>query len=72
MKSSEGEPEVPGVVAHTYGRGRVVYFAGGFDSAYYLYAYPYQRLLIKNAIDWAAVGTRADHRRAHRCAFISR
>ena len=26
----------------------------GFDAAYYLYAYPYQRLLLKNAIDWAA------------------
>ncbi len=46
--------EVPGVVAHTYGRGRVVYFAGGFDTAYYLYAYPYQRLLLAHAIDWAA------------------
>jgi hypothetical protein len=54
VKSGEGNPEVPGVVAHQYGRGRVVYIAGGFDSAYYLYAYPYQRLLIKNAITWAA------------------
>ncbi len=48
--------EVPGVVAHTFGRGRVVYFAGGFDAAYYLYAYPYQRLLLANAIDWVASG----------------
>ena len=48
--------EFPGVVAHTFGRGRVVYFAGGFDAAYYLYAYPYQRLLIANAIDWVAPG----------------
>ena len=58
IKSGEGPSgaEVPGVVAHTYGRGRVVYFAGGFDAAYYLYAYPYQRLLLANAIDWAASG----------------
>ena len=54
VKSGEGSAAVPGIVAHTYGRGRVVYLAGGFDSAYYLYAYPYQRLLLKNAIDWAA------------------
>jgi hypothetical protein len=54
VKSGEGSAPVPGVVAHTYGRGRVVYLAGGFDAAYYLYAYPYQRLLLKNAIDWAA------------------
>ena len=39
-------PEVPGVVARPHGKGRVVYFAAGFDAAYYLYAYPYQRLLL--------------------------
>jgi hypothetical protein len=56
LKPSEGPSvaEVPGVVSHTYGHGRVVYFAGGFDAAYYLYAYPYQRLLLANAIDWVA------------------
>jgi hypothetical protein len=54
VKSGEENAEVPGVIAHQFGRGRVVYFAGGFDAAYYLYAYPYQRLLIKNAIEWAA------------------
>lgn len=53
----EGAPaEFPGVVTHTYGKGRVVYFAAGFDSAYYLYAYPYQRLALKHAISWAASG----------------
>jgi hypothetical protein len=58
LKADEGAgtAEVPGAVAHTFGRGRVVYFAGGFDAAYYLYAYPYQRLLLANAIDWAASG----------------
>jgi hypothetical protein len=54
VKSGEGSPEVPGVIAGTYGKGPVVYLAGGFDSAYYLYAYPYERLLLRNAIDWAA------------------
>jgi type 1 glutamine amidotransferase len=54
IKSGAGNEEVPGVISRTYGRGRVVYFAGGFGSAYYLYAYPYQRLLIKNAMNWVA------------------
>lgn len=54
IKAGENNPEVPGVIAGTFGRGRVVYFAAGFDSAYYLYAYPYQRLLLRNAIDWVA------------------
>jgi hypothetical protein len=53
-KSSGDSTEFPGVVAHTYGRGRVVYLAGGFDAAYFLYAYPYQRLILKNAIEWVA------------------
>jgi hypothetical protein len=52
-KSGEG-PEVPGVVARRHGKGRVVYAAAGFDAAYYLYAYPYQRLLLNHAIRWAA------------------
>ncbi len=58
VKSGEGvgDRQFPGVVAHSFGRGRVVYFAGGFDAAYYLYAYPYQRLLIANSIDWVASG----------------
>ncbi|HEV3237047.1 MAG TPA: hypothetical protein VGZ25_08670, partial [Gemmataceae bacterium] len=30
------------------------YFAGGFDAAYYLYPYPYQRLALRHAINWAA------------------
>ncbi len=32
----------------------VPYFAAGFDSAYYLYPYPYQRLAIRSAIDRVA------------------
>jgi hypothetical protein len=41
-------------VAHRFGKGRVVYLAAGFDAANYLYAYPYQRLVLRHAIDWAA------------------
>ena len=55
-KSVAGAVEFPGVVTQTYGKGRVVYFAAGLDSAYYLYAYPYQRLALRYAIDWVASG----------------
>jgi hypothetical protein len=47
-------PEVAAVLTHVHGKGRVVYFAAGFDAAYYLYPYPYQRLLLKHSITWAA------------------
>ncbi len=49
-------PPVPGVVTHQYEKGRVVYLAAGFDSAYYQYPYPYQRLVLRHAIEWAAAG----------------
>ncbi len=51
---SAGAAEIPAVLSHAYGKGRVVYFAAGFDAAYYLYAYPYQRLLLRHAVAWAA------------------
>lgn len=47
-------PELPAVLTHLHGNGRVVYFAAGFDAAYYLYPYPYQRLAIAHAIRWGA------------------
>lgn len=51
-----GAPELPAVMTHTHGKGRVVYLAAGFDAAYYLYPYPYQRLVLKHAIQFAAGG----------------
>ncbi|MGV3719744.1 MAG: ThuA domain-containing protein [Actinomycetota bacterium] len=53
-RSEEPTPAMPGVVSRTHGKGRVVYLAGGLDSAYYLYPYPYHRLALRHAIDWAA------------------
>lgn len=50
----EHPSEMPAVVVRQHGRGRVVYLAAGFDAGYYLYAYPYQRLILANAIRWAA------------------
>lgn len=53
-KSVAGAPMMPGVMTHAHGAGKVVYLAGGFDAAYYLYAYPYERLILREAIQWAA------------------
>jgi len=50
--------DLPAVISNTYGKGRVVYFATGFDAAYYLYPYPYQRLCLKHSIEWAANANR--------------
>ncbi len=49
QKSGEGQ-EIPGVLVHKFGKGKVVYLAAGFDSAYYLYAYPYQRLVLRESV----------------------
>lgn len=44
----------PAIIVREHGRGRVVYFATGLDSANYFYAYPYKRVLLANSIRWAA------------------
>jgi hypothetical protein len=61
----------PGVVTHTYGKGRVVYFPAGLDAAYYLYAYPYQRLVLRHAIRWAASGPAPVEVRAPMCVHAT-
>ncbi len=53
-KSDAKGDTVPAILTHTFGKGRVVYFAAGFDAANYNYAYPFHRVLLRNAIDWAA------------------
>ncbi len=53
-KSVSGARQMPAVASRVHGKGRVVYFAAGFDAGYYLYPYPYQRLALRHAIDWAA------------------
>ncbi len=45
---------IPAVVSNLYGKGKVIFFAAGVDSAYYLYSYPYHRLLLKDAVQWVA------------------
>lgn len=53
-KSSSSATNMPAVLTRTYGKGKVVYFAAGLDAGYYLYAYPYQRLALRHATEWAA------------------
>lgn len=48
------KPEYPAIVTHQFGKGRVVYIPAGIDAAYYLYPYPYQRILLAQSIRWAA------------------
>ena len=57
LESSGHAAKFPAIVARTHGKGRAVYLAAGFDAGYYQYSYPYQRLILKQAIAWAANGT---------------
>jgi Trehalose utilisation len=51
----EGSREpFPVVATGQYGKGRVVYFAAGVDSAYFNYGFPYQRIMLGRALRWAA------------------
>lgn len=52
--SGDKGEKIPAIVTNTFGKGRVVYFAAGLDAANYNYSYPYHRVLLKNAITWAA------------------
>ncbi|MFO0957471.1 MAG: beta-galactosidase trimerization domain-containing protein [Isosphaeraceae bacterium] len=53
-KDRPDSTESPAVVFRQHGQGRVAYLAAGLDAGYYLYAYPYERLMLRRAIDWAA------------------
>lgn len=53
-KFTAGAPMMPCILSREHGKGKVVYFAGGLDAGYYLYAYPYQRLALAHSIRWAA------------------
>ncbi|HWB11701.1 MAG TPA: hypothetical protein VG826_20895 [Pirellulales bacterium] len=47
-------PAIPAMIARPFGKGKVVYFAAAIDAALWSYAYPYQRLLLARALEWAA------------------
>jgi hypothetical protein len=50
----EGREPIPAVVMGEQRKGRVVYMAAGFDAANFSYGYPYQRMIMAQAIKWAA------------------
>jgi hypothetical protein len=50
----DGGPAIPAMIARPFGKGKVVYFAAAMDAALWSYAYPYQRLLLARALEWAA------------------
>ena len=54
--SQDDRPEGrhPAVIASTFGKGRVVYFAAGVDKAMFFYPDTYMRQLLSNACRWAA------------------
>ena len=45
---------LPAVVTNAFGRGKVVYLPAGFDASYYLTPYPYQRLVLRQAVESVA------------------
>jgi hypothetical protein len=56
MTPEGGREAVPAMMARSYGKGKVLYFAAAVDAALWTYAYPYQRLLLARALEWAARG----------------
>lgn len=55
--STKDDPKaapLPAIVSHTFGQGKVVYFAAGIDAAHYALSYPYHRVVLTQAIRWAA------------------
>ncbi len=45
---------LPAVVTSRFGTGKVVYLAAGLDAAHYSPSYPYHRVVLAEAIRWAA------------------
>ncbi len=55
MYFPEGVREAfPCAATGEYGAGRVVYFGAGVDAALFDYAFPYQRVMMARALQWAA------------------
>ena len=51
---TEGDDRLPAVIAHTYGKGRVVYFPWQPELAYSRFGYRDARLLIREAVYWVS------------------
>jgi len=49
-KEQPGSAPFPAITLRSHGKGKVAYLAGGLDSAYYLYPYPYHRAVLSQLI----------------------
>ncbi len=49
-----GAEHFPAAAMGPFGKGRVVYLACGLDAAYFNYGFPYQRLVLNHALQWAS------------------
>ncbi len=60
MSTNENKADaIPGLIASTYGQGRVVYMAAGLDQAMFFYPNSYIGALLLNAARWAAGDSKA-------------
>lgn len=48
---------LPAIVSRKHGDGKVVYLAAGIDAAHYSLSYPYHRVILAQAMRWAASST---------------
>ncbi|MHB8969884.1 MAG: beta-galactosidase trimerization domain-containing protein [Pirellulaceae bacterium] len=53
-EANDGKKHWTPLLLSDKGQGRVAYFPAAIDAAYFDAAYPYQRMLIANAVRWAA------------------
>lgn len=60
-------PTQPAIIARRFGQGRVVFLPAAVDHGLYRYPFPYQRMLLANAIRWAAGQTPPVQVRAPMC-----
>jgi hypothetical protein len=53
-KDNTKADDLPAITTCTRGEARIAYFAAGIDAAHYSLSYPYYRVLLAQAIRWAA------------------
>jgi hypothetical protein len=70
VEAVAGAP-APAAVLRRVGKGRVAYFAAAVDAALWSYAYPYQRILLTRAIEWAGRTPAPISIRAPMCVHVT-
>lgn len=53
-KNNTKEPEFPAIISRKTATAKSVYLAAGIDAAHYLSSYPYYRVVLAQAMRWAA------------------